>query len=205
MTIKISHIKDLLLILKSFIGNEKKVFEKNFIKNFEINTSYSIKINDNYDSIKQFCLNAKLIVEKENYLSITKLGKDISNSIDVDDEFNRKIVEQCLTNNYFSNILIPLLQKFETNPQNELWAERSTVYELFKNIVNMDLLNILYDIKFFIHGEKISVNPIYADNFIITKTIENQKPQSQSELDAKLLKQKFGLINSTPNHYYRIF
>ena len=135
-------------------------------------------------------MNAKLIVEKENYLSITKLGKDISNSIDVDDEFNRKIVEQCLTNNYFSNILIPLLQKFETNPQNELWAERSTVYELFKNIVNMDLLNILYDIKFFIHGEKISVNPIYADNFIITKTIENQKPQSQSELDAKLLKQK---------------
>ena len=85
MTINISKVKDLLLILNSFIGNEKKVFEKNFIQNYEINTNYSITIDGNYDSIKQFCLNAKLIVEKENYLSITKLGKDISKNINFDE------------------------------------------------------------------------------------------------------------------------
>jgi hypothetical protein len=190
MTINISKVKDLLLILNSFIGNEKKVFEKNFIQNYEINTNYSITIDGNYDSIKQFCLNAKLIVEKENYLSITKLGKDISKNINFDEKFNHDIIEQCLTNNHFSSILIPILEKFEINKQNKLWAERSTVFELFKNTNNMDLLNILYNVKFLIHEEMISVNSSYVDNFIITQTIKNQRPQSQSELDDLLLKQK---------------
>jgi len=95
-----------------------------------------------------------------------------------------------LTNNYFSNILIPILQKFKINKQNNLWAEPETVFELFKSTNNMDLVNILYNIEFFILEEQVSVNPIYADNFIIAKTVENQKPQSQSELDEKLLKQK---------------
>lgn len=190
MTINISQVKDLLVFLKSFIGNEKKVFEKNFIKNYEINTNYSLTIDDTYNSIKEFCLNAKLIVEKENYLSITKLGEDISKNINFDEKFNQDIVKRCLTNNYFSNILIPILQKFEISEQNELWAERSTVYELFKNTNNMDLLEILYNVDFLIHETMISVNSTYVDDFIITQIIENQKPQSQSELDDLLLKQK---------------
>ena len=78
-------------------------------------------------------MNAKLVAEKENYLSISTLGKEIFKDIDSAEKFNQNIIEKCLTNNYFSSILSPLLKKFKTNKQNELTATTELVYELFYN------------------------------------------------------------------------
>jgi hypothetical protein len=191
MTIRISEVKTFLKILHSFIENKNKVYEKNFMKNYAINTGRTLTLDDNYDSIKKFCLNAKLVAEKENYLSISKLGKEIFKDIDSDEKFNQNIIEKCLTNNYFSSILLPLLKKFKINKQNKLTATTEFVYELFYNAKEMNFLQILYDLKFLNHPtDVITVNSNYSELFIIAQSIEYQKPQSQSELDDLILKQK---------------
>jgi len=191
MTIRISEVKTFLKILHSFIENKHKVFEKNFMKNYTINTGRTLTLDDNYDSIKKFCLNAKLVVEKENYLSISKFGKEIFKNIDSDKKFNQNIIEKCLTNNYFSSILLLLLKKFKTNKQNKLSATNEFVYELFYNNKKMDLLQILYDLEFLEYStDVITVNSNYSELFIIAQSIQYQKPQSQSELDDLILKQK---------------
>jgi hypothetical protein len=191
MTIRISEVKTFLKILHSFIENKNKVYEKNFMKNYAINTGSTLTLDDSYDSIKKFCLNAKLVAEKENYLSISTLGKEIFKDIDSAEKFNQNIIEKCLTNNYFSSILSPLLKKFKTNKQNELTATTELVYELFYNAKEMNFLQILYDLKFLNHStDLIAVNSNYSELFIIAQSIEYQKPQTQSELDDLILKQK---------------
>jgi len=191
MTIRISEVKTFLKILHSFIENKNKVYEKNFMKNYTINTGSTLTLDDSYDSIKKFCLNAKLVAEKENYLSISTLGKEIFKDIDSAEKFNQNIIEKCLTNNYFSSILSPLLKKFKTNKQNELTATTELVYELFYNAKEMNFLQILYDLKFLNHSKDvIAVNSNYSELIIIAQSIEYQKPQTQSELDDLILKQK---------------
>lgn len=191
MTIRISEVKDFLKILECFIENNKKVFEKNFVKNYEINTGRTSTIDDNFNSIKQFCLNAKLVAEKENYLSISKLGKEILQDIDYNKKFNQNIIEKCLTNNYFSNMLLPLLKKFKIDKQNRLTATTKFVYDLFYSSKKMDLLQILYDVKFLDYSQDIiGINSDYSELFIVSKSVEYQKPQTQSELDNLILKQK---------------
>ena len=191
MTIRISEVKTFLKILHSFIENNHKAFEKNFMKNYAINTGSTLALDDSYDSIKKFCLNAKLVAEKESYLTISQLGKEIFKDIDSAEKFNQNIIEKCLTNNYFSSVLLPLLKKFKTNKQNELTATTELVYELFYNAKEMNFLQILYDLKFLNHStDVIAVNSNYSKLFIITQSIESQKPQTQSELDDLILKQK---------------
>jgi hypothetical protein len=191
MTIRISEVKTFLKILHSFIENNHKVFEKNFMKNYAINTGSTLTLDDSYDSIKKICLNAKLVVEKENYLNISKLGKEIFKDIDSDKKFNQNIIEKCLTNNYFSSILLPLLKKFKTNKQNKLTATNKFVYELFYDAKEMDLLQILYDLNFLDPStDMVTVNSNHTELFIIAQSIAYQKPQSQSELDDLILKQK---------------
>jgi len=188
---RIFHIIQLLQHLKSFIGEKRKTNQNAFEKYFQIKkipdkTSYP----DYYES-KKFCLNAKLIEEKENFLNFTKLGESILKNYNPGniEKFNEEIVEKCLTNNYFSNILIPILAKFHNNKQNELWYEQKEVFDLFKTT---KILPILYDVEFLLPPklEKIFVNPIYAKNYIIEQSINNKRPQSQSDIDDSLLKQK---------------
>jgi transketolase len=66
MTVNISEVKIFLKFLHSFIGNRTKVYEKNFMAHYGNKTGRTLTLDDNYDSIKKFCLNAKLVVEKEN-------------------------------------------------------------------------------------------------------------------------------------------
>ena len=67
--------------------------------------------------------NKKKKIEKKNqekmrehkYLKekIKRLQFEVGKKSELEEKFNQDIVKQCLTNNYFSSILIPLLQKFE--------------------------------------------------------------------------------------------
>lgn len=210
---EIQEIKNFLDFLHKFIGNNNKILEKQFNQNYEINTGGNARIevdtsalsetlgdqsqqtgnNKKYNLIKDFCLNAKLIIEKEKFLRMSELGKEILKEVKSKEKFNQKIIENCLTNNYFSSILSPLLKKFE-NKQNKLLVERDRVYDLFKKPEQLHfLLQILYGIEFLIldHSQNfVFVNTNYSNLSIITQSNDENKPQSQKELDDLISKQK---------------
>jgi hypothetical protein len=191
MNLKINHIIELLESVNTFVcdKSEKKIKQDQIIKYLK-----SKKISKgtnylNYEDAKKFCLDAKILKLEKDYFTISKIGFELIKNTSNLQKFNLIIIEKCFTNNYFKNILINILEKFQNNTKNQLWCEKIEIYDLFKKT---NLLQILYDVEFLQenHLEKIIINQNYVQNYLITQTIKSKRKQSQSDIDKSLLAQK---------------
>jgi hypothetical protein len=191
MNLKINHIIELLESVNTFVDNklEEKIKQDQIIKYLK-----SKKISKgtdylNYEDTKKFCLDAKILKLEKDFFSITKIGSELIENNNNLQKFNLIIIEKCFTNNYFRNLLINILEKFQNNIKNQLWCEKIEIYDLFKKT---NLLQILYDVKFLQENrlKKIIINQNYVQNYLVTQTIKNKQKQSQSDIDKALLAQK---------------
>ncbi len=189
MNLSISYVIQLLKSVNSFIDENKKANQNQVLKHFQLQKITQGTSSPNYLDSKQFCLDAKILKENGNFLYFTPLGNSIFDAIDLP-EFNRVIVEKCIFNNYFSEIITPILSKFHKTEQNELWYEINEIYKLFKKT---NILEILYDVGFLheeVDSKKIIVNPQFLNDDIIKESIKSKRKQSQAEIDDSLLIQK---------------
>jgi hypothetical protein len=189
---KISHIVQLLTHLqgKLIVSDQKQVDQDSFQEYFKIK---SIPVGADYPDYfesKKFCVDAKLVEEKKDLLRLTKLGENILKNYSSTENFNTEIITKCLSNTYFSNILIPILKQFHLDKQNTLWFEKEKISKLF---AKTNMIQILYDVNFLSspnNSEKIFVNQIYSKNKTIVQNIRNKRKKPQSELEKDLLEQK---------------
>ncbi len=188
MKIKISHVIQLLKSVKSSLHSNDKANQNQVQKYFRQQKITQGTLSPNYLDSKQFCLDAKILKENGDSLYFTSLGNNIFKKIDLP-EFNKTIVEKCLFNNYFSEIITPILSQFHKTKENELWYETNEICRLFKG--NLISIEFLYDVGFLQHGsKKITLNPEFLDEDVIEDSIKNKRKQSQADIDQSLLIQK---------------
>lgn len=188
MKIKTSHVIQLLKSVKSSLHSNDKASQNQVQKFFHQQKITQGTSSPNYLDSKQFCLDAKILKENKDSLYFTSLGNDIFKKIDLP-EFNKMIVEKCLFNNHFSEIITPILSQFHKTKENELWYETNEICSLFKG--NLISIEFLYDVGFLRFGsEKITLNPEFLDEDIIEDGIKNKRKQSQTDIDKSLLTQK---------------
>ena len=187
MNLSVSYVVQLLKSVNSFIDENKKANQNQVLKHFQLQKITRGASSPNYLDSKQFCLDAKILKENKDFLYFTPLGNYIFDVIDLPN-FNELIVEKCIFNNYFSEIIIPILSKFHKTKENKLWYEIKEIYKLFKGT---NILEILYDVGFLqVDSKKIIVNPQFLNEDIIEYSIKSKRKLSQADIDKSLIIQK---------------
>ena len=189
MTISIPHIIQFIKNIDSILDENNEADQNKVQTNFQLQKITRGTKSPNYLDIKQFCFNAKILKQTGSFLKITPLGVELFKQIESRGEFNKIIVEKCISNNYFSNILIPIFSKFHLTKQNDLWYETDQIYKLFIN--KTQILDILHEVNFFKYDlEKMIIKSEFLHSELVQENIQNKKPQSQKEIDDKLILQK---------------
>ena len=191
---ELSHILQLLSHLQDKLteSDQKQVEESSFREYFKIRQTPTGTQYPDYFESKQFCLNADLIEVQKDFLHLTKLGETFLNSSSSKEAINKIIIKECLSNSYFTSILIPLLKQFQNDEQNEYWIEKNKVRQLFKQTKILEILYNVEFLKFSQQPEKVLLNPVYTKNKLVLRSLKKgqRRKISQSELEDNLLKQK---------------
>lgn len=185
MHLKISDVIQLLKIVNSFLDDNKKANQNQVLKQIRFQKIHRGTSFPNYIDSKQFCLDAKILKETRDFLYFTPLGNDVFEHID-SSKFNKIIIEKCIFNNYFSDIIIPILTKFHKTKENELWYEVNEISRLF---IGTNILEILYGLEFLQQPDpkKIIVNPQFLNDELIEDSIKNTRKQSQADIEEALV------------------
>lgn len=188
MNLSIFDVIQLLKSVNSFIDENKKANQNQVLIHFRLQKITCGTSSPNYLDSKQFCLDAKILKENGDFLYFTSLGVNIFDAVDSSD-FNKVIIEKCIFNNYFSEIITSILSKFHKTTENELWYERDEIYKLFRGTI---ILEILHNVGFLqqVGSKKIIVNPQFLNDDVIEDSIKSKRKDSQADIDKSLIIQK---------------
>ena len=148
-----------------------------------------------YKENEDFCYESGIIIKKKDRLIITETGEEILKNIESKGKINQIIIENCLLKSKFSNKIMPGLNQFHKNKQNEIWYEMKLVTKLFENT---EIATLLHDVGLFerdTENNRIKLNSKFSQNELITKLWKiSQKDLEEDLRKSEEIKKKIGLI-----------
>jgi len=166
MTIKIHNVRTLLELVSS-LEIENKSNSKNVETNFELRGIEQGVDFTFYKETLDFCKLTSLIKLENEYVILTKLGKDFLKDRLSFNEQRSFLISNCILEGEFSKIILPIVDNFNSNTTS-VWCEMSEVEIRFKKY--NQFLGLLYELNFLVKNYnddtvEISSEFVNTDNF----------------------------------------